>query len=84
MFWNKDHRGKRSLFESGTAENSLGLFYDNENCNSCEDTCCILLEGLDSPILIEGFRNDSECIMLEGCEDSLNRDYFVVISTANS
>lgn len=84
MFWNKDHRGKKTLFESGTAENELGLFYDNANCDSCQDDCCILLEGTNDPILVEGFLNDSNCIQLEGCETALMNDYFITVSTANS
>lgn len=81
MFWNNDHRGKKTLFESGTAENSLGMFYDNANCDRCVDDCCILLEGENSPILLEGFLNDSNCIQLEGCTTSLMNDYFIAVST---
>ena len=82
MYWNKNHKGIKNLFNSGTSENDLGLFYDNMNCDQCSsDDCCILLEGINSPILIEGFSNDSDCIFLEGCNDGLSLNYFLAITS---
>lgn len=82
MYWNNNHRGAKTLFNSGTAENDLGLFYDNVNCDQCSsDDCCILLEGVISPILLEGFSDDGDCLELEGCGSSLSLQYFLAVTT---
>jgi hypothetical protein len=81
MFWNKDHRGKKMIFGE-SAENDLGLFYDNKNCDQCFDDCCILLEGGgDSPVLLEGFSSNFDCILLEGCTNELTTSYFIAVQT---
>jgi hypothetical protein len=81
MFWNNDHKGKKMIF-GASADNDLGLFYDNQNCNQCQDDCCILLEGGNGePILLEGYSTNFDCILLEGCTNEMTVDYFRAVQT---
>ena len=73
-FWNKDNRRIKGIFDKeNTADTKEGLFYDNQNCDVCFDDCCILLEGVSEPILLEGSADN--CIQLEGCDNELSLQF---------
>jgi hypothetical protein len=71
MFWNKNNKTTPGYFDnqessSGTADNTFGLFYENQQTCACGDECCFLLEGGSDTdtILLEGLL---DCISQEGC-----------------
>jgi len=78
MWWNKDNATTPSPFNTGTADDELGLFYKRQSCTQCDDDCCILLEGVNEPIILEA---SESCIMLEGCDEELDIYYLRAITS---
>lgn len=78
MFWNRNNRGTVNIFNTGTADDRLGLFYDNKNCDICSEDCCILLEGINQGvILLDGLE---DCVQMEGCDGELSILYLRAIT----
>lgn len=78
MFWNRSNRNSRNIFNSGTADDALGLFYDSQQCDACHQDCCILLNGSEDPVALNGINQD--CVMLNGCDDELSEPFFAAVN----